>query len=193
MTPEFLRLFVSLPVPPEIRGRIFKFARELDSHMPAEAVRWAPEEQIHLTLQFLGKVDTAAVPDLERALDNAVQGIGSMRLEAVGLGAFPSLRNARVIWIGLEGDTDSLLRLWAQVAEATRQWCEKEEARKFSPHLTIGRVREPQGRAIRKISAALGDQPSQRFGEWRAKEILLMRSQLSPNGATHTVLRKCAL
>lgn len=193
MAPEFLRLFIALPVPPEIRARISKFARELDAQIPAEAVRWAAEEQIHLTLKFLGKVASTAVPELERALDRAVLGIGSIRLETAGLGAFPTLRNPRVIWIGLEGDTETLLRLQQQVAEATLQWCEKEEKRKFSPHLTIGRVRETAGAATRKISTALGDQPSHPFGEWRAKEIFLVRSQLSPHGATHTVLRKFAL
>jgi len=183
-----MRLFVALPVPANIRTQIAKFGRELDTQMPADAVRWTPEGQIHLTLKFLGKVDATALAELQQALGSATQGIGKIELQARSLGAFPSLRNPRVVWIGLEGDVKSLLRLQQQVSEATTPWCEKEENRKFSPHLTIGRLREPQSRAQRKISAALQAKQSPRFGNWQAEEIHLMRSQLSPHGATHTAV-----
>jgi RNA 2',3'-cyclic 3'-phosphodiesterase len=188
MAPESMRLFVALPVPANIRAGIAKFARELDTQIPAEAVRWTPEEQIHLTLKFLGKVDAVALHELQQALGSATLGIGKIELQARHLGAFPSLRNPRVIWIGLEGNVESLLRLQQQVSEATAPWCEKEEDRKFSPHLTIGRLREPQSRAQRKISVALQAKQSPRFGNWQADEICLMRSQLSPHGATHTAV-----
>ena len=188
MEAESYRLFVSLPVPAKVRKAIADIARELDAQMPSEAVRWTPMEQIHVTLKFLGKVDSSAVPELERALKASVDGIEAFELHLADLGAFPSRRNPRVIWMGLAGDLEVLLRLQTQVLQAVARWSEKEENRKFTPHLTIGRVREPQ----RQISAALEAASAPEFKPWRAEQVLLMRSQLSPHGATHTVVREFA-
>jgi RNA 2',3'-cyclic 3'-phosphodiesterase len=193
MEVEFYRLFVSLPVPPKVRQTISEFTRELGTQMPSDAVRWTPMEQIHLTLKFLGKVESSAVPDLEEALTAATQGTGTFELQIAELGAFPSLRNPRVIWIGLAGGLEALLRLQTQVADAVAHWCEKEENRKFTPHLTLGRVREPQSGVQRKISVALQGASAPEVKPWRGDRLLLMRSQLSPHGASHSSLAEFPL
>lgn len=193
MDAESYRLFVSLPVPAKVRRTITEFARDLDVQMPREAVRWTPFEQIHVTLKFLGKVDSSAVPELEGALKGAVEGIRAFELRIAELGAFPSRKNPRVIWIGLGGDLDALLRLQTQVADAVARWCEKDESRKFAPHLTIGRVRDPQNRSQKRISAALQRANAPEAEPWRTEQLLLMRSQLSPHGATHSILREFPL
>lgn len=189
MDPEFLRLFVALPVPETVRERIAEFGRELSKQMSPATVRWTPVEQIHLTLTFLGKVAAAAVPELRAALDRATRGIGPFQLAVAQAGAFPSIDRARVIWIGLAGDAAPLLRLQDQVARATATLCEKEERRGFSPHLTIGRVREGE----RKIGSALKSTTLPQCEPWKADTVHLMHSRLSPHGAVHTPLAEFRL
>ena len=188
MEVESYRLFVSLPVPANVRKAINEFARALDMQIPAEAVRWTPTEQIHLTLKFLGKVDSTAVPEVEEALKAATRGAAGFELQMADLGAFPSHRDPRVIWIGLAGDLDALLWLQTRVSDALGQWCEKEESRTFKPHLTVGRVRDPQSGNQKKIAAALKSAHAPDAQPWRAEHVSLMRSQLSPHGARHTAI-----
>ena len=190
---EAVRCFVSLPVPAAIQEKIGKFQRSLDSKIPSEAVRWTAPEQIHVTLKFLGKVETAALPELTDALANATRGSTEVRLTAESLGCFPSRKNPRVIWIGLSGDVAPLSKLQARVDQNIAQWAQKEEDRKFNPHLTIGRLRENAMRHSRQTGAILESVTAPKFGSWTGTEIHLMQSQLSPKGAVHTILQRFTL
>lgn len=192
-TSESLRCFVALPVPSAIQKKIATFQQSLDSQVPQHSIRWTIAEQIHVTLKFLGKLDGAELPKLTTALTSAVRGHEQVQLTAECLGCFPSRKNPRVIWIGLTGDVEPLSKLQASVDEQIGEWAQKEEHRKFQAHLTIGRVRETAGRHSRRIGQILEDTQAPEFGSWIATEVLLMRSQLSPKGATHTVLERFPL
>ncbi len=191
--PESLRCFVALPVPAVIQKKIAAFQQSLDPQVPQDSIRWTTAEQIHVTLRFLGKVDSIELPKLTDSLQSAVQGHKQLQLTAKELGCFPSRKNPRVIWIGLTGDVEPLSRFQASIEEQIGEWAQKEEQRKFQPHLTIGRVRETAGRHSRRIGQVLEDTKAPEFGSWTATEVLLMRSQLSPKGATHSVLERFRL
>ena len=141
-------------------------------------MRWTPEVQMHLTLQFLGNISPMEVERIQGALAGVAR---PLHLRAEGIGGFPSLRNPRVIWIGLAGDVDELKSLQASVEHATG----RKEERAFHPHLTIGRVREG-----RKFNVKLEPWKAKNFGEWEIRELLLVQSQLSPKGATHSVIAR---
>jgi RNA 2',3'-cyclic 3'-phosphodiesterase len=174
---DSLRAFISLPVAPEVVENIVACQQEL-AKKAGEAVRWTPQDQIHLTLQFLGNIAAGEVEELKPRLAPLPT---SLRLRAQGIGAFPSVRNPRVIWVGLAGDIDELKNLQSAVEKAT----ERKEERPFHPHLTIGRVREGQ-----RSRANLDPWKDTPFGEWEIHELLLMQSKLSPKGATHSVLAR---
>src|SRR2546426_1336432 len=172
-----IRAFIALPVPADVIGNIVRCQEEMAAQA-GDRVRWTPEEQIHLTVQFLGNISTADVEQIQARLAGIMK---PLHLRAHGLGGFPSLRNPRVIWVGLEGDIDQLKAVQAAIEQATG----RSEERKFHPHLTIGRVREG-----RRLNAKLDQWKDNDFGEWHARELLLMHSKLSPKGATHSVIAK---
>lgn len=161
----------------EVVRRIVICQRELADEA-GDAVRWTPEDQIHLTLKFLGHVTVAEIEALKGGLVEIPQ---RLQLRAQGMGGFPSRRNPRVIWVGLTGDLDRLIALQAAIDKL----CARKEEREFHPHLTIGRVREHQ-----RLNANLDRWHDHDFGQWEAHELLLMQSQLSPKGATHSVLAR---
>ena len=174
---DSLRAFISLPVAPEVVGRIVSCQEEL-ANETRDAVRWTPRDQIHLTLQFLGNIS----PDESERIQSGLPGLMKpLRLRTLALGAFPTLRNPRVIWIGLDGDINELKALQAAVESVTG----RREERAFHPHLTIGRVREG-----RRLARSLARWKDTEFGEWTARELLLMQSKLSPKGATHSIIAR---
>src|SRR5713101_6874279 len=95
------RMFVALRVPEEAREPIENTQVELRDALARSVVRWTSPEQFHLTLKFLGGVEVARVADLEAALQRAVGGLNAFHLCAEGIGFFPNLRRARVIWAGV--------------------------------------------------------------------------------------------
>jgi 2'-5' RNA ligase len=94
------------------------FQREWQTGLNGNAIRWAPVEQIHLTLRFLGKVPEAAVPELKSALRRACEGVSGFELVAGGSGCFPNARKPRVLWVGLSGALPALADLQAKIALA---------------------------------------------------------------------------
>jgi 2'-5' RNA ligase len=187
-----VRAFIAIPLPEEIRRRIGAFQREWQTGLREDAVRWAPVEQIHLTLRFLGKVPEAALPELESALRRACEGVSGFELVASGSGCFPDPRKPRVLWVGLRGALPALADLQAKIAGATSAWGELEE-REFHPHLTIGRVKQTPPVALRQIWQDAQTVTCGELGCWHVGEVLLMRSELSPAGAKHTALARAAL
>jgi RNA 2',3'-cyclic 3'-phosphodiesterase len=172
---DSIRAFIALPVAPQVIQRMVACQQQL-AREAGEAVRWTPEDQIHLTLQFLGNISAADLESIQPRLSNIMR---SLHLRAEGIGAFPSPRNPRVIWVGVKGEIDELRAVQAAVENATG----RKEEREFRPHLTIGRVREG-----RRAELELSRFKDEQFGEWEAMELRLMESRLSPKGATHTVL-----
>ena len=191
--PEHVRAFISIHLDDAVLEALQKFQHSLTAKLPRESVRWSAPEQLHLTLKFLGNVSAESLPDLKAAMHPLALACGPLQLRAEGLGAFPSLRNPRVIWIGLQGDVERLQDWQEQLARAVNPWAQKEENRAFHPHLTLGRIRETASRHARQIGQVLQDFPVPAFGEWRASQFFLMRSQLSPKGAVHTILESYPL
>jgi RNA 2',3'-cyclic 3'-phosphodiesterase len=192
MAPEadFIRAFISMPPDPAVLGQLCQFQKTLEQTLPPGAVRWTSPAQLHLTLKFLGNIASQAVAEIRDALAQIGSRCARMELRAEGLGGFPSLREPRVIWVGLQGDLAALERLNSRIEHAMRPWAAKDEYKAFNPHLTLGRVRENAGRQARAMGAVLGQIQLPSFGQWRAGEFCLMRSQLSPQGAVYSELAK---
>ena len=94
---QAIRAFVSVHVPAGIREKLRTVQAELARVVPASAIRWTPFEQLHLTLEFLGNVETENVPSLETALKEISHAHAAFELAAAQIGAFSSIRNPRVI------------------------------------------------------------------------------------------------
>jgi 2'-5' RNA ligase len=178
-----LRCFVAIDVPPDARDAVARAQARVRKGAAAADVRWTEPAQIHLTLAFLGTVAEERVASVSAALDPVAAAAGPLTLAAAGLGAFPSIRRPRVLWAGVAGDVERLAALAGTVQGALAPLGFLPEARPFSAHLTIGRVRTPRGAGA--LAAAIEEAHAMPLGSWTAAEVVLYESRLRPAGALH--------
>jgi len=147
-------------------------------------VRWAAPGKVHLTIHFFGEIDPERMTSAEAGIRRGLKGFLPMDFSLKGFGAFPSMRAPRVFWVGLEGGNEELIRLKQSVDRELDAEGFLIEQRAFRPHLTIGRAR---GRTV------TGTIPEPVFSfsvprKIRMQELILYRSDLSRDGASHTPL-----
>ena len=188
-----VRAFICIPLESLLIEEIANLQRQLESDLPKNAARWNPPQQIHLTLKFLGSVPRGELKSLQTALEHGCTGVVPFQLRSEGIGAFPSLRNPRVIWAGLLGDLETLLTLQRQIDAATKRWSEEDESHVFRPHLTLARIKTPQPGTLRQIGERLREAKFVSQHPWRVEQIALMQSQLSPDGAVHCLIAAALL
>jgi 2'-5' RNA ligase len=178
---------VAVLLPEAVRAGL---AAEIDRlrHV-ARGVGWVAPENLHVTLKFLGEVAPPRLEEVARALAGVAATAPAFPLEVVGLGAFPSVTRARVVWAGLGDGAQPLAALARAVDEALGRLGFEREARPFGGHVTLGRVREPR----RAPALARALQESTRYGRFRVTRVTLMRSDLSPKGARYTAVDAWAL
>lgn len=152
-------------------------------------VRWVPAENLHVTLKFLGHIPDGRVAPVRVALRHVGVQAAPFTVGARGLGVFPTPRRARVVWVGLEAPELGVLA--GRVDDAMAAVGFPRESRTFTPHITIGRVKDPRGwGGVLEAIASYGAQP---FGDSRIDEIVLYRSELRPQGPLYTALERVPL
>lgn len=180
-----MRLFVALALPPPVCDALALAQTQL--RQGGHPVRWADTATLHLTLQFLGETDAALVDPLLAWLAGLVA--EPIRLALSGLGAFPGPQQPRVIWAGVAGDIEALERLQAAVVALTVSLGFQAEVRRFTPHLTLGRVRpEVRPEQLRALARALRAAIPPPALSWEAGRPMLYWSTLTPGGARYTAL-----
>jgi len=185
---SLLRAFIAIEIPPEIHKAIESKTAPLRAALDASLVRWVPTDNIHLTLKFLGDVSPASVEMLSQMLSVEVRQHSTFALKFGGLGAFPNPRRPRVVWIGIQAPAGlEALHRGIEAAAATLGY--PSEERPFSPHLTIGRVKQNAGPAgVQKIRSALDETKVGALGTAQVSAVHLFKSDLKPSGAVYTRL-----
>ena len=185
---SLLRAFIAVEIPPEIHKAIESKTAPLRAALDASLVRWVPTDNIHLTLKFLGDISPSNVEMLSQILSGEVSQHSTFALEFGELGAFPNPRRPRVIWIGIQAPAGlEALQRGIEAAAATLGY--PSEERPFSPHLTIGRVKQAAGSAgIQKIRSALEETKVGALGTTQVSAVHLFKSDLKPSGAVYTRL-----
>ena len=185
---QYVRAFIAIELPPTIRRSLWEIERSIQNR-PTRNIKWVPEGNIHLTLKFLGDVPVSQVPDIAAVVEKVASGTRPLHLAVVGLGAFPSQSQPRVLWAGLEGDTEALVSLAAGIDAALTGLGFPREARPFTPHLTLARVRpEAPLDEKRGIGEALASSQLPGGLEFVADSVTLMKSVLRPEGASYSRL-----
>jgi 2'-5' RNA ligase len=179
-----IRAFVAVALPPALQRQLAEAAAPLRE--VARGVAWVSASNYHLTLKFLGQVEEDRAGEIAAALATAAAEVAPFDLTLRGMGAFPTAVRARVIWAGVDEGTRSLAALAAAVERALAGLGFPAEARGFSAHVTLGRVREP--RPAPALAEALARAAGLALGAARVDRVVLMRSRLSPRGAQYTEL-----
>lgn len=174
-----MRLFTALTIGTEALGELERIQRTLKPVAPFR--RWQPLHQAHLTLHFLGEVPEPELPGLQEALAATGRAGAPFGLALGPIGAFPSLRKPRVLWVGVGGDLDPLSALHADLKARFQDLGLTLEERRYAPHITI--ARELMG-PVQAGGFAEAVAPS----PWRVEAMTLFQSQLTPKGAIHTPL-----
>ncbi len=189
-----LRLFVAIELPDEVRRALEETMAALRPALPDGPLRWVRPEGIHVTLRFLGATPAARVDAIRAALGDAVIGVASFSLRPGGVGSFGGRRNVRVVWVGVEGDTEALAALAGRIEDAMEPLGFARERRAFNAHLTLARVRDDASPVEReRIFDALAAFSAVAMPSFRAAEVSLMRSTLGPGGAKYDALARFAL
>ncbi len=168
------RLFTAVDLPPEVAGRLAAMGFGLPG------ARWVPEEQLHLTLRFIGEVDGGRFKEIHAALDDVRAEAFSLRLQ--GFGCFPPRGPARILWVGVE-PTAPVAALYRKVENVlVRQGLAEPEKRKFFPHVTIARL---QGVPPAKLGNFLAGNNLYSSETFTVNQFHLYSSQLTNKGASH--------
>jgi len=187
-----IRAFVAIDVSDELRRQVANVQAAL--RPVARDVIWVQPELCHLTLQFLGSVPPPALPAIVDACRAAVAGTSPFELRFGGVGTFPQVRRPRVLWIGLTAGLDQLSRLQQHVQRQLANIGFAPEERPFSPHLTLGRFRQPPRRAdASALEAALQRYQRTKFATVSVAGVQLMRSVLHPSGPEYSVIESFPL
>ncbi len=188
-----MRLFVAVDLNEElkaaVRSRVADLRTRLATVREADLVRWATDDQLHLTLHFIGYVDDERAELIRAALEPSMKS-PSFSLSLGRLGAFPSSGSARVIWIGVDDGEELLRAVHREVGERLRATGCSPEQRDFRGHLTIGRVRKPERELSYRMLKALPFEPP---GSSLVDHVTLYESRLSAKGATYRSLLQTPL
>jgi len=185
---EQFRLFVAVPIPDPVRDKMRAVQLELHSLAPHSAVRWTKSEQFHLTLRFLGDVPSRRVEDLRESVRAACAGAPALSLRARGVGFFPNARSPRVVWVGINDGKDYLADLQRKIESVVQPFTEESSGEHFAGHVTLGRFKHVNRFRINELKAYVEAMKDRVFGEWTAREIEIIRSELSATGPRYTPL-----
>lgn len=184
-----MRLFVAIELDGRIKDALGRAQASLAAH--DRAVRWVTQDQMHLTLVFLGEVPDGRVPAVCEAVRRAAGRCRPFDLTVSGSGCFPpGGGGVRVVWVGVQETTGRLGPLQAAVAEELEAVGFPKEGRPFSPHLTLGRVREDRTRG--RLRTDVGALSVSSLAQ-SVSAVHVVASELRPNGARHSTVAECAL
>lgn len=187
-----LRAFIAIEIPEEIKKQIASQTAGL-RQMLGRSVRWVNPENIHLTLKFLGDISPANIDSLTRALKTEFRQFLPFEISVDNLGAFPNLHRPRIIWIGLNAPAD-LARLQHQLEAATTRLGYAGDDKPFSPHLTIGRIREKLSTdETQALRSALENARVGPLGQFAVKSVNLFQSELKAGGPVYTCISTAVL
>ncbi len=186
MVTSVIRAFIAIDLTPEIRQRLDQVSGQLKQRLENVPVRWVPASNIHLTLKFLGDVSINNLEMLKKILQTEVEGHHPFEISVGNLGAFPTPRHARVVWVGVEAPPD-LLSVQHGIEAATARLGYAREERPFSPHLTLGRVsRNATAKDAHLLSEVLESTKVGYLGAAQVDSVHLFRSDLKPTGSVYT-------
>jgi 2'-5' RNA ligase len=183
-----LRAFIAIELPSHVQDAIEKQTAHLRQVVGNDLIRWIPAQNMHLTLKFLGDIASSHVDFLKQLLTREATQQSQFDLQIGGLGAYPTSRRPRVLWVGLHAPA-ALASLQKSIEVGTTRLGYEHEVNAFSPHLTIGRVRQNISPSeLPKIRAALDNIQLGNIGTARVDSVHLIKSELHPNGSVYTKL-----
>jgi 2'-5' RNA ligase len=186
---ESWRLFIALELPASVRRSVKDHIDRLRQEVPDAQASWTREENLHLTLKFVGDTPVTKVEALSAAAQRAANAVSPFEVSVGGCGAFPTHGQARVLWIGINDPSGELNNYYRALEDECAKAGFPREERPLHPHLTIARLRQPRGsRHLVEIHKQTGFEPV----SVNIRDACLMRSELRNEGSRYTVISRHA-
>lgn len=183
-----MRTFIAVNLPEEIRA---DFREHLEHFRTmASGISWVPAQNVHITLKFLGDVAEQDLGGVCSAVEKALAGFQQFSIQLGGFGAFPNFNRPRVFWVGITRGTEKLRDLARAVDQHLLPLGFEKGKRKFSAHLTLGRIKRPGNYDQLRQAAERADYSSATFA---VPSVEVMKSVLSPRGALYSVWKSISL
>jgi len=184
-----MRAFIGIALPDAVRSSLVSLQRRLGES--GADVKWVEPEHLHVTLKFLDEITDEQRRRIEELLVRVAGGEGSFALGLKPVGAFPSLRAPRVVWVGLEEGRQPVIRIAERIEQEGQAIGLRREERPFAAHVTLGRVRSPKRReALAQRFQILAWEPPPTF---RVVALTLYQSELGSSGPRYTALAEMPL
>ncbi len=188
-----IRAFIAIDLSKDIQRRLEEVVGDFKTKLTDIPVRWVAAENIHLTLKFLGDVSLTNLNLLTDMLQTEISTHHQFDITVGGSGAFPNLRQPRIIWVGVEAPAE-LAAIQNGIEAATGRLGYAREERPFSPHLTLGRVsRNATSQEVKAISGILEKNRVGFLGATCVEQVYLYRSDLHPTGAVYSQIYSASL
>lgn len=189
MQEEKIRTFIAIELEPKIQEELARLQERFKAVAPE--VKWVAPRNIHLTLKFLGNVTASQVEEVKKILTEVSAKFKGFELTLRGIGAFPKPEYPKVVWAGVDEEKERLV----QIAELLEKSLERvgfpREARAFSPHLTLGRIKFLKDR--RGFASLINSLDFKAQNRVQVGRITLMKSTLTPKGPIYTPLFQAKL
>jgi 2'-5' RNA ligase len=183
-----MRTFIAVNLSEAIRNDL---AGHLNTFRPlARAVSWVPAGNAHITMKFLGEVPENDLGPVAAGIVKAVESHHPFEVQVGGFGAFPNFKRPRVLWVGITGGVKRLAALTGAIDELMAPLGFAKEQRRFSPHITLGRIRKPGDYDQLQQTA---ESTSYASAPFTVTSVEIMKSVLTPQGAQYSIWKSIPL
>ena len=178
-----IRAFLAIDVDEDLKAKMYRIIKEF-KQIDAN-IKYVDLQNLHLTLKFFGDIDIEGIDLLSSKISKVVEGFDRFDLKIKGCGAFPNTNRIKVIWLGLEND-EIVKELHDELdKEFVRLGFDKDK--RFSSHLTIGRMKSAKGKT--KVKSTIEEFDDVEIGSMSVNSIILKKSTLTPQGPIYEDLK----
>lgn len=186
-----IRTFVAIPLGDEVSRKAVRLILRLKE--PGDGIKWVPTDNLHLTLKFLGEVDNTEVPAVCDVVRDVCADCDPFELRFAGIGGLPSIDRPKVLYAGIEDQTNSLTQIVSKLDQKYAELGFKPESRDYTPHLTLGRTRGSSRRAGDEVITRMQSEEQIEIGRMVVDQIQVIASFLDKQGPTYQVMGRVDL
>lgn len=187
MDRDIIRTFVAIDLDKKLKNELGQLIKYLEPYT-VESVKWVSYDGMHITLKFLGNTKKEMIKDIIQVINDVCQNRLRFKLKLSSFGFFPNINRPRVLWMGIEGDITNLMDLQHDLEIGMNKLGFDTEKRDFSPHITLGRVREGHKINGLVLKSKIEEYITWQFHEFTVDKVDLVMSTLLPSGAVYTNL-----
>jgi 2'-5' RNA ligase len=189
ITMNLIRAFIAISLPPQARDLALQVQERFREC--GASLSWVQTQNVHLTIKFLGNIPEEKIGPIGMAIEKAIGETRPFAVEINEMGVFPNIQFPRVIWMGVDEPTHTLINLENRISEEMEIIGFPREEKKFTPHITLGRVKSHKGK--NKLIEIIHSQRMLYCDKILVADVKLYKSELKPSGAVHSVLASFGL